>query len=144
MTLEIEIEQFLVNHPYIIRPSFAQANIKRQQTKDKHRLDILIEYQKQFTIVEIKRIRINQHAVDQLSGYIKSFQTKLPLTQTHYLIGQPPMAELHYPSNIELLILGKDIPLHYLYDTHQRKYIRYDIEKAALAGRYDSERRFLL
>lgn len=143
--LEQELEDFLSTNPYLIDRSLDGLRPARQISKGRHRLDLLFHKKTAAVIVELKRGPLDCEAVNQLIRYFREFSGDFNMAKRHYLVGQAPsdtefqkMRALlrTIPFQIRFRLLGKHIPLHLMYDLHERKYIAYEPELSRLPNRY--------
>ncbi len=116
---EIDIEELLSAHPYLIDPKLKGIVPTRQQSKGSYRYDLGFETWAGLTIVEIKKVELKSDDVSQLLDYCRAWgrSAKKPLAKTHYLIGKKPAdcSDLQTAVNrsvrdIRILFVGTDIP----------------------------------
>ncbi|KAB2929964.1 MAG: hypothetical protein F9K24_18195 [Leptonema illini] len=127
-TQEQSIEDILEAHPYLIDQRFPGARVLRQPVIAGHRPDLMIEYRKRWSIVELKRDPLNEQHILQIKKYLDIGQSDYRLARTHYLITKKPRKELpkhqirHGGFIIVLAFLGQEIPLELSYDRQLRIY----------------------
>lgn len=125
------IEDFLCENPYLIDPVFKNVNPTRQEKTGRYRTDLTLRHNGLLTIVEIKKVILNQDAIEQLLNYKTSFKKIEKLSKYHYLIGKPPKKSEEFRKdairkNVRVLYLGSDIPPAFLFDTKERIYVPHD------------------
>jgi hypothetical protein len=115
---EIDVEELLAFHPYLISRKFEKLKPLRQVTKRDCRLDLAFETKDGLSIVELKKERLSPEHVSQIVKYCRIWETPAkPLAREHFLIGKFPVDESALLSalkrtkrKINLLYLGKEIP----------------------------------
>jgi len=115
---ELDVEELLTYHPYLISEKFAKFKPLRQLTKRNYRLDMAFQTKQGLSIVELKKERLKPEHVSQLLNYCRAWETPSnPLASEHFLIGKAPQdpeslqnALRRTKRSIRVLILGKDIP----------------------------------
>ena len=129
---EIDLEELLVFHPYLIDRSLKGLIPVRQETKGTRRLDMAFETRKGLCVVELKKGELKPADVGQLLGYCRAWgrSKARPLARIHYLVGKRPdhVAPLEAACrrsvrDIRILYVGTQIPWHLtLVDGEYRPY----------------------
>ena len=116
---EVDIEELLSAHPYLIDAKLKGLVPTRQKGKGPYRYDMAFQTRLGLSIVEIKKVELKPVDVSQLLSYCRAWgRSKIhPLAETHYLIGRRPFdnaglqaAVNRSPRDIRLLFVGTDIP----------------------------------
>lgn len=116
---EIDLEDLLVFHPYLIDRSLKGLIPARQETKGTRRLDMAFETKKGLCVVELKKGELKPADVSQLLDYCRAWgrSKARPLAKTHYLVGKRPadVAPLEAACrrsvrNVRILYVGTQIP----------------------------------
>jgi hypothetical protein len=129
---EIDLEELLVFHPYLIDRSLKGLIPVRQETKGTRRLDMAFATKKGLCVVELKKGELKSEDVSQLLDYCRAWgrSRARPLAKTHYLVGKRPadvvpleVACRRSPRDIRILYVGTDLPWHLtLIDGEYRPY----------------------
>ena len=126
---EKDIHRFLAAHPYLIDSRFKGARIQNELSSSNGRLDILIEQRQRHTIVELKKVSLDESAVEQLERYVETFSDKFRLTSYHYLVGKSPTDPARFRRKlgkcafkIHARFLGIHIPLTFVFNDQLRRY----------------------
>lgn len=116
---EVDIEDLLSAHPYLIDPSLKGLVPTRQETKGIYRYDMAFPTRQGLSIVEIKKVDLRPTDVSQLLSYCRAWgrSKRCPLAKRHYLIGKRPedtarlvAAARRSTRDIRLCFIGTDIP----------------------------------
>ena len=129
---EIDLEELLAFHPYLIDRSLAGLLATRQEAKGGRRCDLAFETKQGLSLVELKKSELQPQDISQLLSYCRAWgrSKQRPLAKTHYLIGKRPadlkpleIARNRSPRDIRMLFVGTDIPwLLTLVDGQYRPY----------------------
>jgi len=116
---EVDLEELLAFHPYLIDRSLTGLLAIRQESKGACRLDLAFETKKGLSLVELKKSELQPQDISQFLDYCRAWgrSKRRPLAQTHYLIGKRPtdiksleIARNRSPRDIRILFVGTDIP----------------------------------
>jgi hypothetical protein len=116
---EIDIEELLAAHPYLIDAKLKGILPTRQQSKGPYRYDMAFKTPGGLSLVEIKKVDLRPGDVSQLLSYCRAWGRSkvLPLAETHYLIGKRPTditslqaAASRSSRDIRILFIGTQIP----------------------------------
>lgn len=134
---EKDIQDFLAQNPYLVAPHFRDAVVKQELSRKGGRLDLLFEKRGRHTIIELKKIRLNEAAIQQIEDYAEKFKDLYRLAAFHYLVGLPPVEPGYFKKRlrrasvrIRSLFLGVDIPLVFFFNPRLRRYVSEDAENA--------------
>ncbi|MBL8018511.1 MAG: DUF91 domain-containing protein [Leptospirales bacterium] len=126
---EKDIHKFLAAHPYLIDARFKGARTETEISAKGGRLDILIQKGRKHTIVELKKVALDESAIVQLEDYVAMFADKFKLTSYHYLVGKSPKDIVRFKKRVALAsfkihirLLGLQIPLSFAFDEQTRCY----------------------
>ena len=89
---EIDVEELLAHHPYLIARKLAGTIPRRQISKGACRLDLAFETKAGLSIAELKKVELHPKHISQLLKYCRvwSVSRTVPLANEHYLIGKKP------------------------------------------------------
>jgi hypothetical protein len=116
---EVDLEELLAFHPYLIDRSLIGLLAMRQETKGVRRYDLAFKTKHGLSLVELKKGVLQPQDISQLLDYCRTWgRSKLrPLAKTHYLIGKRPAdtkslenARNRSSRDIRILYVGTDIP----------------------------------
>ena len=116
---EVDLEELLALHPYLIDRSLKGLIAIRQESKGARRYDLAFDTKRGLCLAELKKGELQPEDVSQLLDYCRAWgrSKRRPLGKTHYLIGKRPadMRPLEIACgrsmrDIRLRFIGTDIP----------------------------------
>ena len=130
---EIDLEELLVFHPYLIDRSLKGLIPVRQETKGARRLDMAFATKEGLSVVELKKGELKPVDVSQLLDYCRAWgrSKTRPLADTHYLVGKRPADTAPLEATcrrsvrrIRILYVGTEIPWYLaMVDGEYRPYL---------------------
>lgn len=141
---ERKLHKFLRDYPYIIDPELERWKPGSEVTIGDKRLDLVFARNGQYTIVELKRTRLQVADIEQLSGYVGRLKDRgYELTGHHYLVGKRPKREeilrrvaSRMDFTVVLRYLYHHIGTEFVWDIEERKYVPFQDEMAENQARY--------